>query len=208
MRKTIALLLSLCMTPVFAQRDFLTADEADQIREVQEPSERLKLYLKFAELRVELVSQLLAKEKVGRSGMIHTNLQQLTEIIDAIDTVVEDSLRRKKPIESLAFVTKSEKDMSAKLQKWLDAQPKDLERYQFAMTTAIDTLNDSAASSEEDLATRAKDIQTQDAAEQKRREGMVTPETTEAAKKNTEKEDAQKKKAPTLLRKGETIKKQ
>ncbi|MGH9697378.1 MAG: hypothetical protein ACRD5Z_24755, partial [Bryobacteraceae bacterium] len=63
----VAAMVCAAFVPVLiAQRDFLTSDEVDQVRLTQEPNERLTLYLKFAENRLNLVDQLLIINMPGR----------------------------------------------------------------------------------------------------------------------------------------------
>ena len=84
--------------PALAQKDFLTQDEVEKVREAQDPNERLKLYVLFARQRLDQLQQLMAKDKPGRSLMIRQLLEDYTNIVDSIDTVSDDALRRKADI--------------------------------------------------------------------------------------------------------------
>jgi hypothetical protein len=199
------LMVLLAAAPAPAQADFLTTDEVDQLRLIQEPDPRLRLYLKFAQQRVDLLGQLFSRPAAGRSGMIHTTLTQLTKIIEAVDTVIDDTLRKGRELESIEFVAKENRKLLEKLNAFLDKEPDDFDRYQYAMENAIDTIEDSAEMAEEDLRMRRRSVAERDADDQERRKAMSTPESIKEAAKVREKEEAQQKKRPSLLRKGETL---
>ena len=204
------LVAALLLGPAAAQqRDFLTADEADQVRLAQEPNARLQLYASFAKQRVALINNLLASKKAGRSMVIHDALEDYTEIIDAIDIVADDALERKADIsEGLKAVSEAQKEMLAALNQIEAKDPKDVARYEFVLKQAIETTEDSLELAQQDLGTRAADVAARQAREDKEREALLTPtelnERQAAAKKEAEKQKEQKRKAPTLRRKGET----
>lgn len=197
-----ALAIILALTPLARaqERDFLTEDEIDQIREAQDPNERLFLYINFAKTRVELVRQLMTTPRPGRSLLIHDTLEDYTKIIEAIDTVADDALRRKTDIsKGMEFVTAGEKEMGAKLAKLQEKPPDDYARYQFVMDQAVEATQDSAELSASDLSRRAADVTAAAEKDKKERESLMT------AKEDSERKAADAKTSPTQGRKRPTL---
>jgi hypothetical protein len=208
----------LLAAPLAAQRDFLTGDEIDQIKEAQEPNLRLKLYADFARLRLDLVRNLLGKEKAGRSILIHDTLDEYSKILDAIDTVADAASARRTDISvGLAAVAAAEKAMLPVLKQIEESHPKDLERYEFALTQAIETTADSLGLAEEDLGKRASEVEQRQEAQKKAAQARMTPiekegqqageakkkEAAQAAEEKAAEDAPPKRKPPTLMRPGE-----
>lgn len=210
--KTHVILLSLALAlPMAAQRDFLTADEVDQIRLVQEPNERLKLYVHFARQRIDLLQQLFASTKPGRSALIHDLLDDYTKIVEAIDTVTDDALKRKVAVElGVAAVAQAEKEMLPTLKKFEESAPKDLSRYEMSLKQAIETTADSLELAQEDLASRSTSVQAKAEREKKEIEAVMQPkdlEERQASEKKAAADQKKQRKPPSLLKKGEEVKK-
>jgi hypothetical protein len=202
------LIISLCVASaalVFAQdRDFLTPNEVEQVREAQEPNERLLLYIHFAKQRMDLVQQYLAKDKPGRSIFIHNALEDYSRIIEAIDNVADDALRHNHPIDTgMVAVISAEKEFLAQLNKIQDSEPKDVDRYKFVLSDAIDTTSDSEQLSMEDSKKRGAELSADDTKEKNERESLMSTEEQKDRKKAANKEQDSKKKIPSLYRPGE-----
>lgn len=204
----------LVAAPLAAQRDFLAANEIDQIKEAQEPNLRLKLYADFARNRVEMVQNLLSKDKAGRSILVHDALEDYSKILDAIDTVADAAAGRKTDVKlGLTAVATVERELLPVLKKIREDRPKDMERYDFALTQAIETTSDSLELAQQDLGKRGKDVEARQDKTRKEKEAAMTPVEREG-KQAEEKQAADKaaaqattekpqRKPPTLLRPGE-----
>ncbi|MCL5744064.1 MAG: hypothetical protein M1541_09075 [Acidobacteria bacterium] len=205
MRMLAAVALLAAAMPLVAQRDFLTAEEIEMVREAQEPNERLKLYIKFADDRLALLKHLFAAEKAGRSALVHATLESYTKIIEAIDTVSDDALKRHVDIEpGVRAVAAAEKKMLATLEAFGQTPAKDRSRYDFALKTALDTTRDSLDMSLEDPGQRRAGVAAKDQRDRAEREAALRPEEIKEKRATEKKETEAKRKVPTLRRKGET----
>lgn len=189
------------------QRDFLTADEADQVRLAQDPNVRLTLYLHFAKQRLDLIQQAASQEKAGRSKLLHDLLEDYTQIIEAIDTVTEDALKRSVDVAlGVKTVADAEVEMVAQLEKIRSSEPKDIARYQFVLDQAIETTRDSQEMASQDLKDRAQEVATREKQIKKDREELMDVREVQAKRTEEKKQAEQAKKVPTLRRKGEVVK--
>ncbi len=201
MRLLVAYLMFAALLPA-QKRDFLSAEEIDQVRAAQEPNVRVQLYLKFAQSRMAQLQQLLSKERSGRSALAHDLLEDYTKIIEALDTVGDDALRRKVDLSpGMLIVIPGERALLSQLQKIEDSDLSDMARYEFVLKDAIDVTKDSIELSG-DLSGRAVEISAKDQKdEEKRKEGLMPEDAKrEAADKAKQTQEKQAKKPPTLRR--------
>ena len=84
--------------------------------------------------------------------LIHDALEDYGKIIDAIDDVSDQAVAKHADLKvGLAAVARMEQDALPVLKRVQDSNPKDLERYEFVLKTAIDTTRDSLDLAESDV---------------------------------------------------------
>jgi hypothetical protein len=202
----------LLVFPAFGGHDFLSDTEIDQVRQVQEPVARIKLYLAFAKQRLDQLQSTMAKNRAGRSGEVRQLLEDYTSILDAINEVSDDALHRKNDVTTApAVIADSEKKFLDLLEKVQASSPQDLDVYDFELKEAISTTGDSLDLAKEDLGVRAKDIDAQAAKENKevtavnaaeKKQGTPDP-ALDAAAASAQDSVKPSRPAPTLYRPGE-----
>ncbi|HEY6249589.1 MAG TPA: hypothetical protein VI685_06485, partial [Candidatus Angelobacter sp.] len=158
-KNILLIVLLLTMVAAARKRDPLTEAETDQLREVaMEPQNRLKLYIKFAEVRLLAIDQLRSDPKAanGRGKKIHDLLEDFTAILDEIndnlDTYEGRPLNkddRKAFHKGLKEVIESNEKFDLKLRTLKSAEDSDPQAkkeaadYQFVLADAQDALKSS-----------------------------------------------------------------
>lgn len=97
--------------------DYLTEEEEDKVREAQDPSDRIKLYLAITQSRLDRFEQFRTQpheDKYDNGGFMDKLLSQYISVDDELKNWIEDQFDRNG-------------DMRAGLRALLDAGPKQLE---------------------------------------------------------------------------------
>ena len=90
--------------------------------------------------------------------------------------MADEASARKTDIKlGLAAVAGAEKAMLPVLKQIETSNPKDMERYEFSLTQAIETTTDSLDLAEQDLGKRGSDVEKREAAQKKAIEAEMTP---------------------------------
>jgi hypothetical protein len=143
----------LCAALLASQRrDFLNPVEIDQVREAQEPAERMKLYVQFARARLDSVERELGQESEKRGLTVHDLIEEYVRIIDAIDDLTELGVTKRALLRrGLDAVVRAEPEFLKRLQALETRNPKDIQEFRFVLSQAIETTQDSLESSRETL---------------------------------------------------------
>jgi hypothetical protein len=139
------------LSTLWAQRrhDPLNPLEADQLRDAaQEPSERLKLYIQFARIRLTSLEQMRADPKVtDRARQTRDRLQNFLDVYDElndnIDTFVERKADLRKPLMTLIEADTEFQAKLRALKSSADANKDEAKQYDFLLTNVLDTVDSS-----------------------------------------------------------------
>ena len=141
------LLLAACLLAgagAAQRREFLTPAEVDEVREAQEPADRMKLYVQFARVRLDTLDKEMAKESAERGAVLHDLLYEYDRIIDALDGMAELGISKRALVRrGLDAAVRAEPEFLKRLQALEAKNPKDLEDYRFILRQAIESTESS-----------------------------------------------------------------
>lgn len=148
---TLAMILLLVASGVAQrQRDPLTPPEIDQLRDTaMEPEQRLKLYIKFARVRLASVEQVRSDSKVtDRAQQTHDKLEDFLTVYDELNDNIDTYVDRKNDIRKpLKAIIEADTEFQSKLRALKDAAKapvEEVKQYEFVLNNALDTVDSSA----------------------------------------------------------------
>jgi predicted nucleic acid-binding Zn-ribbon protein len=154
-------LLACCLISIATaqyRREPLNDKEIDELRDAaQEPAERIKLYIQFARDRLVALEQMRADPKVAdRAQETHDKLQNFLDVYDElngnIDTFVERKADLRKPLKSLIEADTEFQAKLRALKSSADASPQEAQKYEFLLSSVLETIDDSVQDHQQLLA--------------------------------------------------------
>lgn len=125
------------------KKDYLTALEADKIRDAETPNERIKLFLQFADDRLKKFQYELDHPSQSRHvEMLNYLMNGYIGCVDDADDLIQEGLEKQQNIRSgIDLMANKAKEFLEVLKK-ISADGKEVETYKFNLDDAIEGTQD------------------------------------------------------------------
>jgi hypothetical protein len=155
----------LLLATAWAERrhDPLNPLEIDQLRDTAtEPDDRLKLYIKFARARLELLDHARSDPKVtDRGEAIHDRLQDFLDVYDELNDNIDTYMDRKSDVrKALKAIIEADAEFQAKLRALKDSAEigkSEAKQYEFLLGNTLETLDNSVEDHQQSLTEQEED---------------------------------------------------
>lgn len=123
------------------EKDYLSPEEADKIRDAQDPGDRIKLYMSFAQDRIDKFEyEVNRPEKEAQYDDILNNLMNAYVgcVDDAADQIDVAQEKQTDVRDAVKLMKVKDTEFLAKLQKFDQANGPDFEAYRYTLEDAIE----------------------------------------------------------------------
>jgi hypothetical protein len=134
------------LSPVHAQdlkKDYLTTLEADKIRDAETPNERIKLFVQFADDRLQKFQYELDHPSPSRHAeMLNYLMNGYIGCVDDASDLIQEGLEKQQNIRAGIDLMASKAKEFLDVLKKISADGKELESYKFNLDDAIEGTQD------------------------------------------------------------------
>jgi hypothetical protein len=131
------------------QKDYLTALEADKIRDAETPNERVKLFLQFADDRLKKFQYELDHPSSNRHGeMLNYLMNSYIGCVDDASDLIQEAVEKQQNVRAGVDLMEAKAKEYLEVLKKILADGKELEIYKFNLDDAIDGTQDAIKDAE------------------------------------------------------------
>jgi len=131
------------------QKDYLTALEADKIRDAETPNERIKLFLQYADDRLKKFQYELDHPSANRHAeMLNYLMNSYIGCVDDASDVIQEGIEKQQNVRAGVDLMAKKAAEFLELLKKVSAEGKEIEIYKVNLDDAIDGTQDAVKDAE------------------------------------------------------------
>ena len=131
------------------QKDYLTALEAEKIRDAETPNERIKLFLQYADDRLKKFQYELDHPSASRHAeMLNYLMNSYVGCVDDASDLIQEGIEKQQNVRAGVDLMANKAKEFLEILKKISAEGKEIEIYKFNLDDAIDGTQDAIKDAE------------------------------------------------------------